>query len=300
MDMDEAEIAAVMPAPEEHEMFLDHELSGHLEEESWFPEFVVIFLIICTLSCLVNYFDWHGWIYETIYAAPCATVGNVVQQICWGESAYKPFYVEQVDEEQPAVEPPAAEPPAAEPPAEEPPATTPPKGGRLGRAVTRLSLLGVASGAGTSPPKVMDSDSRRTPKSAGGGILSRRMGNMLHSSQKRWAPPPRTGSVAEMVAKVIEASPPAAAEESSSSGSSKPASFKKVAGSIKATGSFKALIKATEEQPATRSTSSPEGVAEHSPPKQQVVKGPRVGVSFKEKPAGVGLKLKESLESVIE
>ena len=124
------------------------------------------------------------------------------------------------------------------------------------------------------------------------------MGNMLHSSQKRWAPPPRTGSVAEMVAKVIEASPPAAAEESSSSGSTKPASFKKVAGSIKATGSFKALIKATEEQPATRS--SPEGVAEHSPPKQQVVKGPRVGVSFKEKPAGVGLKLKESLESVSE
>ena len=103
-----------------------------------------------------------------------------------------------------------------------------------------------------------------------------------------------------MVAKVIEASSPAAAEESSSSGSTKPASFKKVAGSIKATGSFKALIKATEEQPATRSTSSPEGVAEHSPPKQQVVKGPRVGVSFKEKPAGVGLKLKESLESVIE
>ena len=104
-----------------------------------------------------------------------------------------------------------------------------------------------------------------------------------------------------MVAKVIEASPPAAAEESSSSGSTKPASFKKVAGSIKATGSFKALIKATEEQPATRSTSSPEGVAEHSPPKQQVVKGPpRVGVSFKEKPAGVGLKLKESLESVSE
>ena len=100
-----------------------------------------------------------------------------------------------------------------------------------------------------------------------------------------------------MVAKVIEASPPAAAEESSSSGSSKPASFKKVAGSIKATGSFKALIKATEEQPATQS--SP-GVAEHSPPKQQVVKGPRVGVSFKEKPAGVGLKLKESLESVSE
>ena len=49
--MDEAEIAAgVMPAPEEHEMFLDHELSGHLEDESWFPEFVVIFLIICTLS----------------------------------------------------------------------------------------------------------------------------------------------------------------------------------------------------------------------------------------------------------